>query len=400
MWRRPQNNPAVPVPTYYPDDGADTHCHSPRRKSFVNRSLESSSGQMPSISAARSVTNPATFPPSVSTITKASSSSGTNFVDPFSEAAYQEWINSMGLHHQQHTVEPTAIWPGSAIRDSSKQSTSMDTSVASLPDFLAPSMTQNLSSDPMTLSGPSLDDEHHWDSLKVPTNTPTALTGEGLSNHGLLVLLLKTRDMTLTKLFTGQFQYDMPSLAVSGELATSLTQSLLNQPYPCPSTLHPAQPHQIPLPASEIRSRKENRHLNNASFTHSPSSNASPSLEAQIRKFSQTSNAFGVIGSRTDSSSSGTTFSRRASAGEFGTEITNQATPSQTYAGIAASGNPPGSGSEKCAKRNRNFTPASAKAIDEEDEPRRISPRMRIATSAPRDIQGQSHGASDQQNVP
>lgn len=195
---------------------------------------------------------------------------------------------------------------------------------------------------------------------------------------------------------TGPFPYELPNSAISGELAHSLTQSLLNQPHPCPGALHSAQPHQIPLPASEVRSRKENRHLTNSSYSHSPSSNASPSLEAQIRRFSQTSNALGVTGNRADSSSSGPSFSRRTSAGEFGTEITNQATPNHTYAGVAASGNLPGSGSEKGAKRNRNFTPASAKAIDEEDEPRRVSPRMRIATSVSKDVKGQSQAASEQ----
>lgn len=193
MWRRPQNNPAVPVPTYYPDEGADTHCHSPRRKSFINRSLESSSGQMPNISAALSSANPAPFPPPVSALTNGSSSSGASLVDPFSEAAYQEWISSLGLHNQQHTVEPTAIWPESAVRNSSKQSDSTDTSMANLPEFLAPVMTQNLNPDAMAISGPSLEDEHHWDSLKVPTNTPTTLAGDGIPNHGSSCLLLICR---------------------------------------------------------------------------------------------------------------------------------------------------------------------------------------------------------------
>lgn len=109
-----------------------------------------------------------------------------------------------------------------------------------------------------------------------------------------------------------------------------------------------------------------------------------------MRKFSYSSNAFGILGNRTDSSSSGPTYSRHTSAGDFGIDITNQATPIQTYAGVAAS--TAGSGSEKGTKRNRNFTPASAKAIDEEDEPRRISPRMRISTVIPEDIHEQLQG--------
>lgn len=151
-------------------------------------------------------------------------------------------------------------------------------------------------------------------------------------------------------------------------------------------------PHQIPLPATEVKSRKENRYLNNASAVDSPSTNPSPSIEAQIRKFSTTNTAFGVIGNdRTDSSRSGSgpVFSRRASAGDFGRDITNTASPNQTYAGVAASATGPGSGSEKGTKRGRHFTPASAKAIDEEDEPRRASPRMRVASTFPLDVQDQ-----------
>ena len=150
------------------------------------------------------------------------------------------------------------------------------------------------------------------------------------------------------------------------------------------------QPYQIQLPASEIKSRKENRHLNNAGSVGSCSTNPSPSVEAQIRKFSTTNTAFGNIGNdHTGSSASGSgpIFSRRASVGEFGRDITNTASPNQTYAGVTASCTGPGSGSEKGAKRGRTFTPASARAIDEEDEPRRASPRMRVATTFPMDAE-------------
>lgn len=187
----------------------------------------------------------------------------------------------------------------------------------------------------------------------------------------------------------GQFTCNIPNSATS-EFAHSLTHSLLNQPHPLPPAQQFVPPHQIQLPASEVKSRKENRHLNNASSAGSPSTNPSPSIEAQIRKFSTTNTAFGVIGNdRADSSGScsGPSFSRRASAGEFGRDITNTASPNQTYAGVAAFGTTPGSGSEKGTKRSRNFTPASAKAIDEEDEPRRPSPRMKVATTFPLDVE-------------
>lgn len=227
-----------------------------------------------------------------------------------------------------------------------------------------------------------------WRTSKCPrTLPPQCQMGVLLVQVCRTISLHKFARLTI-HLYLGQFNYEIPNPAVSSELAGSLTHSLLNQPHPI-GLAQGFQAHQIPLPASEVRSRKENRLLNNASAIHSPSSNLSPSVDAQIRKFSQTSNVFGVIGNDRDSSGSGPTYSRRTSAAEFGVNITNQATPNQTYPGLAVSGNASGSGSEKGTKRGRTFTPASAKAIDEEDEPRRVSPRMRIATMVSAGVEGQ-----------
>lgn len=198
---------------------------------------------------------------------------------------------------------------------------------------------------------------------------------------------------------TGHFAYNIPNASISSELASSLTHTLLNQPNPLPVTSQAVQPNQIQLPASEVKSRKENRHLNNASSVRSPSSNPSPSMEAQIRKFSQTSNPFGVIVTdHADSSASGPSISRLPPTGEFGRDMTNTATTNQTCSGVAASGAVPGSESDKGTKRSRNFTPASAKVIDVEDEPRRASPRMRVATAFPLDVDldiAQSHDSEE-----
>lgn len=183
-------------------------------------------------------------------------------------------------------------------------------------------------------------------------------------------------------MLAGQFTCNIPNPSISSDFAHSLTHSLLNQPHPLPPVPQSVQPHQIQLPASEVKSRKENRHLNNAGSVSS-STNPSPSIEAQIRKFSTANTAFGIIGNDrmgSSASGSGPAFSRRTSAVEFGRDITNTASPNQTYAGVAAAGTDPGSSSDKGIKRGRNFTPASAKAIDEEDEPRRASPRIRATT--------------------
>ncbi|KAI3392018.1 hypothetical protein diail_6345 [Diaporthe ilicicola] len=369
MWRRPQNNPALPVPTFYPDDGADSHLHSPRRRHVTNQEIPTIATALTALPGATASLD--SFHSGHPTLQKGSTSSASSFLDPFNEAAYQEWINSLGLGQQQSHLDANTIWPSAIIRSSSKSGT--DPSISNMPDYLSSTMHHGIAADPMNLSGSSLDEDTRMELLKVPANTPTAFLG---GDH--------TR--------SGQLSCNMPNPAISSDFAHSLTHSLLNQPHPLPAIPQSVQPHQIQLPATEIKSRKENRHLNNASSAGSPSNNPSPSIEAQIRKFSTANTAFGIIGNdRTDSSGSGSglTFSRRASAGDFGRDVTNTASPNQTYAGVAASATRPSSGSEKGTKRGRNFTPASAKAIDEEDEPRRASPRMRVATTFPSDVENQ-----------
>ncbi len=182
--------------------------------------------------------------------------------------------------------------------------------------------------------------------------------------------------------------FGLSNSVIPGDLARTLTHSLLNQAHPIPLL-----PHQIPLPASEVKSRKENRQLNTATADASP---PSPCLAAagdlaETRKFSQA--PFGIIGSglsgasstRASSSppSSGPAFSaaasRNNSGGEFGANITNMVDPPQS---LSAGKNSRCPSSEKAVKRSRYFTPASAKAIDDEDEPRRPSPRVRLSPTA------------------
>ncbi|KAG8156724.1 hypothetical protein KVR01_013329 [Diaporthe batatas] len=359
MWRRPQNNPALPVPTFYPDDGADSHLHSPRRRPLASQ-------HMPTIST--TLTAPAGPVPTLDAITtgrsnlqKASASTASSFLDPFNEAAYQEWIDSLGLEQQQSHVNTSAIWPTLVARGNDRSGA--NPAAGSIMAYMPSAVRDTATADPVHLSGRSLDEDTQMDMLKVPTNTPTAFLG---ADHAA----------------SGQFTCNNPNPPMSTDFAHTLTHSLLNQPQPLPVLPQSIQAHQIQLPASEVKSRKENRHVNNAGSVGS-STNPSPSVEAQTRRFSASNTAFGIIGNdRTTSSGSGSgpTFSRHSSAGDFGKDITNTASPGQTYAGVAASGNGHGSGSEKGTKRSRNFTPASAKAIDEEDEPRRVSPRLRAAT--------------------
>jgi len=182
MWRRPQNNPALPVPTFYPDDGADSHLHSPRRRPLAGQT-------MPTISTA--LTAPAgaaatlgAVPSGRSQFQTASTSPASSFLDPFNEAAYQEWIDSLGLGPQQAHVDTNAIWPTHIARGNRKPGT--DPPVGSMSTSLSSAMRDVVTADPMNLSGHSLDEDAHMDMLKVPTNTPTAFLGADHAASGSL----------------------------------------------------------------------------------------------------------------------------------------------------------------------------------------------------------------------
>lgn len=139
---------------------------------------------MPSISGtltsqAATALSQATFPQNRSSFHKNPGTSSSGSMDPFSEAAYQEWVSSIGLQQQQqqHTIEPQEIWPSAITRNSSKQ-LGDDTSMPRLPDYLSHTILgQSMETDPMSLSGPSLDEDGTMGSLKVPTNTPTTFVG-------------------------------------------------------------------------------------------------------------------------------------------------------------------------------------------------------------------------------
>lgn len=120
-------------------------------------------------------------------------------MDPFSEAAYQEWANSMELQQQQqqqHTVEPNAIWPSANNRISCKP-LGNGTGMSSLPDYFPSAIAQGIGSDPMSLSGPCFDDDHTMDNLKVPTNTPTTLMSGAHAASGMSKLMARPSPLPL-----------------------------------------------------------------------------------------------------------------------------------------------------------------------------------------------------------
>jgi hypothetical protein len=182
MWRRPQNNPALPVPTFYPDDGADSHLHSPRRRPLAGQAMPTISTALTAPAGAAATLD--AVPSGRSQFHTASTSSASSFLDPFNEAAYQEWINSLGLGSQQAHVDTNTIWPTHIARGNRKSGT--DPPVGSMSTSLSSAMRDVVTADPMNLSGHSLDEDAHMDMLKVPTNTPTAFLGADHAASGSL----------------------------------------------------------------------------------------------------------------------------------------------------------------------------------------------------------------------
>ncbi|KAK3347388.1 hypothetical protein B0H65DRAFT_147992 [Neurospora tetraspora] len=426
MWRTPTYISNIPVPTYHPDDGINSHAHSPQRGKKSSQSPGfptpiTTHGvfqpQPPNTSYGGTQTLQMPYAPRGA---NTSSGSSLSYPDPFTEPSYMDWIGSMG----------TSSWQSSMRRGTQQQS-----SDETMPDYGDPNRDQQ---EAMHVSGHSMDDEHPM-SMKVPTNTPTTVPPPA-------------EDMTTGVHFPSMSTH-MPS--IPSDMASCLTNTLLNQPMPLP-----LQPHQVPLPSSDVKSRKENRFLTIPGSNPSSAHSTPTADHSDIRKFSQpvysqcpiASNLSQMVssmdgaGSSSDSPSLQSMFSVAGShqnsprQAEFGSS-------SNMYGGHASCPNPPGfppslpsnlsstfssnltsnstsnfstnlptnpasgptpfaprtesslnaghgtgqskgngNGSDSAVgngngngniKRTRNFTPASTKAIDEEDEPRRASPHVR-----------------------
>ncbi|KAK3388458.1 hypothetical protein B0T20DRAFT_484028 [Sordaria brevicollis] len=417
MWRTPTYISNVPVPTYHPEDGISSHAHSPLR---ARKSTESPAGfptpimthgvfqpQPPSTSYGGTQTLQMPYAPRN---TNTGSSSSLSYPDPFTEPSYMDWASSVDTNSWQ-----------SGMRRGTQQQSSDDT----MPDY-GDGHNRN-QTEAMHVSGHSMDDEQST-SMKVPTNTPTAAAPS-------------VEDMTTGVHFPSMSTH-LPS--IPSDMASCLTNTLLNQPIPLQ-----LQPHQIPLPSSDVKTRKENRFLTISGSNPSSAHSTPTANRGDIRKFSQpaysqcpiASNLSQMVssmdgaGSSSDSPSLQSIFSAAGShqdspsQAEFGSS-------SSMYAGHTSYSNPPGfppsnpsslssdlssnltsnissifstnpvtnppfgptpfaSRTESSlnvglgigqgngdgngtVKRVRNFTPASAKSIDDEDQPRQSSPPAKV----------------------
>ncbi|KAI0424460.1 hypothetical protein F5Y09DRAFT_139426 [Xylaria sp. FL1042] len=383
MWRRGPFNPTMPVPSQQHEDGPEAHIHSPRRRSSFVKSAMSSSGYH-SACANTSQMDANTFignmPNTQNLIQRSVNAQQVGYMDPFNPnkadvSSFFDWPNNLGIVGQPQVTE---IGKGKSSNRRSNNHSKISTSDTSMPDYSSSNSTgAQLMTDfqPMNFGVINVDDPDTSNiAPKAPANTPTALADANfVEDLGINIDKMGTPGNTppSTDFFTTS------TTNFSAELATSLTHSLLNQPHPLP-----VQGPNIAIPAPEIKSRKENRLNNEASMEGTTSLD-----HIDMRKVSQS--VYGQIGKTSRDTSSTTNsppsqsafsgvFSHRSLSGpEFGNDLTNSGIlfAHGSNEPITATDSRIGSGSDKGIKRTRQFTPASAKAIDDEDEPRRISPR-------------------------
>lgn len=389
MWRRAPFTSTMSVPSY-PSDDADSHAHSPRRRSSGLQHM-ASAYPMPAIQGAMG--NPATNSnarrathPSCGIL----SSLNNNQSDPFGDVnAYFEWLSSMGMGMADANTRDEAQQNPGLSRSARRTSTDI-----SMPDYVSLNSGGQAAVPPeqsVSLSSFRQDEDSQCGSLKVPTNTPTTGGGHGscdqegrYSTPIISPPRLDQGHCRLTNLTGASFSFLNHTASIPSDLASSLTNSLLNQPMP--PLLQNSSFH---VPTSEIKSRKENR-------LHQTTGPSPPALStksisgqdhADMRRVSQ--QMYIPSGASLPVC---TVSSRAPSPQNQGCLEPAQRAPSRTgdsgmgvehLSTVDASVNvAPTMMTEKGAKRIRNFTPASSRAIDEEDEPRRASPRVRLTPFA------------------
>ncbi|RDA86305.1 hypothetical protein CP532_5663 [Ophiocordyceps camponoti-leonardi (nom. inval.)] len=154
--------------------------------------------------------------------------------------AYFEWLNGMGTGISD--AQRTGGQGFSQQRNTRRSSTDI-----SMPDYTSMEFSEGI---PAPLEQPHLpggmrqEEEESSGHLRVPTNTPTASGQVGNQEH----------DGVPFPIFS--FSSSMPT-----DLASSLTNSLLNQPMPVHFQHQQQQQQQsgFSAPAAEVKSRKENR---------------------------------------------------------------------------------------------------------------------------------------------
>ncbi|KAH7134076.1 hypothetical protein EDB81DRAFT_902876 [Dactylonectria macrodidyma] len=344
MWRRPQYTASMPVPTHSTEN-SKFHAHSPRR-----RPPGLPGGIMSEISGNAGSRNPGPIDCSM----EAPPGLGGPCMFPDS-SAYFEWISSIDMGTGD--APPSFLNTASKSRRSRKSSTDI-----SMPDYATSTHGGQIpfsGGTSFTMASFQHENESDTSHLKVPSNTPTGpqsvYESEGVP-----------------------FPIITQGSGISTDLANTLTNSLLNQTTPfqlrTPSST---------TPLAEPRSRKETRtHRLGPTALPSNSTTAKAHQYDQIWSQQLRVSSGGVVPSSLHASQmkgpKDLTFSevnqRTPSMGKFGVNLANLVGQENILDAHSLS--------DKGNKRGRNYTPGSAKTIEEEDEPQRASPRIRLTPFA------------------
>ncbi|KAG6008129.1 hypothetical protein E4U43_000212 [Claviceps pusilla] len=354
MWSGASYAAQMEVPTLQCND-SESHAHSPRRQSNTNGQPVNYTGHWSNpkmLIGSRRATHP-----NCSTVAYP----GFGNSDWYGSAAYQDYWTAMGLGMAGNLMR-NGITP---------RHDRMTNSDISMPDYVPLGSSGQFTDEPLA-GGLAQDGDKQTMNLKVPTNTPTAVDMTSHDREGR-----KTWRWELTMCKGLKQNHDLgvgfPMIthktSLPSDFADSLTNSLLNQPMP----MHFQQQASCHLPAADVKSRKENRGqvlhaMPPPTATGYPVSNNYYEHQ-EMRRVSQQ-----MIVPSGSSLPVGT-----VDAGKPGLDVTNQN-------GAARKCTTEGGDetrttrvvSDKGMKRSRNFTPASSRVIDEEDEPRRASPKIRL----------------------
>ncbi|KAK4162434.1 hypothetical protein QBC43DRAFT_79194 [Cladorrhinum sp. PSN259] len=422
MWRRtitPQldnSNSGSPmpgsvvVPTYNMDDGGESHAHSPRRKNMFLRNVKSQGGfpmTMGSPLLGQQQQAFSQMTPTSSTYFARNSGQGFGTgpgglfglqpaQDPFTEGAYLEWVAANITNQCGGRTDSTGLWPGvmgSAQRNNGfgrqQQGSSADSSmhdyafpVTNLHGHCGESM--NISSDGMGSSDDVLMSVGKIGGMKAPTNTPITGAGEGFDQLGVSDIgggsslwahnYLNNNHQAVKQLPIGvqQENFMRARLGLAGGFMDVQSQSpMLGEIRGGDGGIRGGDGGIRGGGESSGGARKFSQNQVDDGLDHSPLS--SDSGESVL----EDKNAGGgvAIGGRENVAPA--VFSGNCSRNASGEILTTTGGVGLLAETTNIGGG--GSGGGGGTKRTRNFTPASARAIDEEDEPRRVSPRMRIA---------------------
>lgn len=308
MWRYPPGSNHISIPTYHPENGADAHSHSPRRRAAQEQASANAAvwdtvpfaggGNLhgfPEGSSSRS---------DITMQTASCRAEPTEDVDM--QGMFDDVSNQQAAYAQWASMDAMAYEGWAAGRLPSKDS-STDQSMPDYTSLATSSGVMQWSGNPMNLGSGSLPDGFACGPSsmnKVTFNTPgrngtgSSFFGEsstGFDNHGTFVRYSRRRCLPRTLLESAN--RDEPATQENPPLrqpfmdrlpeysASSVTHSLLGQPYPLQlehqRSRLPSQMLQPPAPATEIKSRKENRlraqhslHLSNPSMLLRSSSSA------------------------------------------------------------------------------------------------------------------------------